>query len=55
MCFNKNLDNKKKPGNSNKNPDNHEDVELRLRNLEEVTHQIDSTLASQSAEPILRF
>ena len=28
-------------------------VELRLRNLEEVTHQIDSTLASQSAEPIL--
>ena len=40
--------------NSNKNPDNHDhDVELRLRNLEEVTHQIDSTLASQSAEPIL--
>ena len=48
------LDNKKKPGNSNKNPDNHDhDVELRLRNLEEVTHQIGSTLASQSAEPIL--
>ena len=41
------LDNRKKPGNSNKNPDNHGDVELRLRNLEEETRQIDSTLASQ--------
>ena len=32
--------------------DNH-DIELRLRNLEEVTCNIDSTLASQATNPIL--
>ena len=38
------LDNKKKPGNCNKNPDNHDyDVEPRLRNLEEIIYQTDST------------